>query len=106
MAERKGASASSQGSKAPASSQPSELTPRYKQMSSFGLAISLAFEFAAAVFLFWFLGSLVDNWLDIEPWGQVTGGVIGWIGGIMHVYLAVQRREQQEQKRELKEKRS
>jgi F0F1-type ATP synthase assembly protein I len=62
-------------------------------MSGFGLAISLAFEFAAAVFLFWFLGRLVDNWLGIEPWGQVTGGVIGWIGGVLHVYIAVQRRE-------------
>jgi F0F1-type ATP synthase assembly protein I len=72
---------------------------RYKEMSSFGLAISLAFEFAAAVFLFWFLGRLVDNWLDIEPWGQVTGGVIGWIGGILHVYLAVQRREMRESHR-------
>jgi F0F1-type ATP synthase assembly protein I len=92
VAERKDASGASQGSKA----QDPRLTGRYKEMSSFGLAISLAFEFAAAVFLFWFLGSLVDNWLDIEPWAQVTGGVIGWIGGILHVYLAVQRREARE----------
>lgn len=61
-------------------------------MSSFGMAISLAFEFAAAVFLFWFLGRLVDNWLGIEPWAQVTGGVIGWIGGILHVYISVERK--------------
>jgi F0F1-type ATP synthase assembly protein I len=74
------------------------MTPRYKQMSSFGLAISLAFEFAAAVFLFWFLGSLVDNWLGTEPWAQVIGGVIGWIGGIFHVYLAVQRREERDKR--------
>lgn len=57
------------------------------------MAISLAVEFAAAVALFWFLGRLVDNWLGIEPWGQVTGGVIGWIGGIVHVYVSVERRE-------------
>ena len=56
------------------------------------MAISLAFEFAAAVFLFWFLGRLVDNWLGIEPWAQVTGGVIGWIGGILHVYISVERK--------------
>lgn len=87
MAERKDASAA-QGDQ--------RLSGRYKQMSGFSLGISLAFEFAAAVFLFWFFGRVVDNWLDIEPWGQVTGGVIGWIGGILHVYLAVERREKRE----------
>lgn len=53
--------------------------------------MSLAFEFAGAVFLFWFLGKLVDDWLGIEPWGQVVGAIIGWIGGILHVYYATQR---------------
>jgi len=50
--------------------------------------MSLAFEFAGAVFLFWFLGRLVDNWLGIEPWGQVTGSLLGWVGGFLHVYYA------------------
>ncbi|MGH2819819.1 MAG: AtpZ/AtpI family protein [Actinomycetota bacterium] len=54
--------------------------------------LSLGFEFAGAVALFWFLGSRVDAWLGIEPWAQVVGGVIGWVGGILHVYYAVQRR--------------
>jgi F0F1-type ATP synthase assembly protein I len=54
--------------------------------------MSLAFEFAAAVFGFWFLGKLVDGWLGIEPWGQVVGGVVGWFGGIAHVYYATQGR--------------
>lgn len=63
------------------------------------MAMSLAVEFAAAVALFWFLGRLVDTWLEIEPWGQVTGGVIGWIGGIVHVYVAVQRRELRESRK-------
>jgi len=53
--------------------------------------MSLAFEFAGAVFLFWFLGKLVDGWLGIEPWGQVVGAIIGWVGGILHVYYATQR---------------
>ncbi len=50
--------------------------------------LSLAFEFAGAVFLFWFLGRLVDGWLDIEPWGQIVGALIGWVGGFLHVYYA------------------
>jgi F0F1-type ATP synthase assembly protein I len=58
-----------------------------------GQGLSLAFEFVGAVFLFWFAGRLLDNWLGIDPWGQVAGAVIGWIGGTLHVYYAVQRRQ-------------
>ena len=56
------------------------------------MGMSLAFEFAGAVALFWFLGWLVDRWLGIEPWAQVTGGVLGWVGGVAHVYYATQAR--------------
>jgi F0F1-type ATP synthase assembly protein I len=67
---------------------------RYSAQSAAGMGMSLAFEFAAAVFMFWLLGRLVDGWLGIEPWGQVTGGVIGWVGGVAHVYYAVQNRSE------------
>jgi F0F1-type ATP synthase assembly protein I len=50
--------------------------------------LSLAFEFAGAVFMFWFLGRLVDNWLGTDPWGQLAGTLIGWAGGFLHVYYA------------------
>jgi F0F1-type ATP synthase assembly protein I len=50
--------------------------------------LSLAFEFAGAVFLFWLLGWLLDNWLGTEPWFQVVGSLIGWAGGFLHVYYA------------------
>jgi F0F1-type ATP synthase assembly protein I len=53
--------------------------------------MSLAFEFAGAVFLFWGLGRLIDGWLDIEPWAQVSGALIGWAGGFLHVYYSTQR---------------
>ena len=52
--------------------------------------LSLAFEFAGAVFIFWFLGKLIDDWLGIEPWAQVIGAVLGWVGGFLHVYYKVQ----------------
>jgi F0F1-type ATP synthase assembly protein I len=55
-------------------------------MADAASGLTLAFEFAGAVFLFWFLGRLVDNWLGIEPWGQVIGSLIGWAGGFLHVY--------------------
>lgn len=57
-----------------------------------GKALSLAFEFAGAVFLFWFLGRLVDDRLGIEPWGQLVGALLGWVGGFLHVYYATQKR--------------
>jgi F0F1-type ATP synthase assembly protein I len=60
--------------------------------SGAAMGLALAFEFAAAVVIFWFLGKLVDDWLGIEPWGQVVGTVLGWIGGVIHVYYAVQNR--------------
>jgi F0F1-type ATP synthase assembly protein I len=64
-----------------------------KRSSMAGAAsgLSLAFEFAGSVFLFWFLGRLVDNWLEIEPWGQVVGSVIGWVGGFVRIYYKTQR---------------
>ena len=65
---------------------------RDSAQSGAAMGMSLAFEFAAAVFMFWLVGRLVDGWLGIEPWGQVTGSVVGWVGGVAHVYYAVQSR--------------
>ena len=53
--------------------------------------MTLAFEFAGAVFLFWWIGRWIDGWLGIEPWAQVTGSLVGWLGGFLHVYYATQR---------------
>ncbi|MDQ4095383.1 MAG: AtpZ/AtpI family protein [Actinomycetota bacterium] len=54
--------------------------------ADFARGFSLAFEFVGAVFLFWFVGRLVDNWLGTEPWIQVAGALVGWGGGFLHVY--------------------
>ena len=53
--------------------------------------MSLAFEFAGAVFLFWLLGRFVDSRLGTDPWGQIVGSLTGWVGGFLHVYYATQR---------------
>ena len=55
--------------------------------------LNLAFEFAGAVAIFWFVGRLIDTWLGIEPWAQVIGGVLGWLGGILHVYYKLGRKD-------------
>lgn len=64
----------------------------YSAQAGAGMGMSLAFEFAGAVALFWFLGFLVDRWLGTEPIAQVVGGVLGWVGGVAHVYYSVQNR--------------
>lgn len=55
--------------------------------------MSLALEFVGAVFLFWFMGRLLDNWLGLEPWGQITGAIVGWAGGCLHLWLQMTREE-------------
>ena len=62
----------------------------FKGSPMLGRGLALGFEFAAAVALFWWLGSLVDGWLGIEPWGQIVGSVIGWVGGTIHVVVGAQ----------------
>lgn len=65
---------------------------KYSANSGMAKGLTLAMEFAGAVFLFWFFGRLVDSWLDIEPWGQIVGSLIGWVGGTLHVYIATRER--------------
>lgn len=57
-----------------------------KGRAEMGRGLSLAFEFAGAVALFWFAGRLIDDWLGTEPWAQIVGSVLGWVGGFLHVY--------------------
>ena len=58
--------------------------------------MSLAFEFTGAVLLFWLIGRWIDGWLGIEPWAQVVGSVIGWVGGFLHLYYKAKRMEDAE----------
>ena len=68
-------------------------------MSSAAMGLSLAFEFAGAVAIFWLLGRVIDGWLNTEPWAQIVGSILGWVGGTLHVYYAVQRRSERDQRR-------
>ena len=54
--------------------------------ADFARGFSLAFEFVGAVFLFWLGGRLLDDRLGTEPWLQVIGALVGWVGGFLHVY--------------------
>lgn len=59
--------------------------------ASYGL--SVAFAFVGVVIGFWLAGRALDGWLDVEPWFQVIGTVIGWGAGVVVVYYAAQRGE-------------
>ncbi len=60
-------------------------------MSQASYGLSVAFGFVVAVLAFWFAGRLVDGWLDTAPWAQVVGAVVGWVAGVVVVYLSAQR---------------
>jgi F0F1-type ATP synthase assembly protein I len=72
----------------PGGTRGSQPESRRGKSPEFARGLSLAFEFAGAVFLFWLLGRLLDNWLETEPWFQVIGSLLGWAGGFLHVYYA------------------
>ncbi len=71
---------------------------RYAAMQGTGQAMSGAFEFAGAVFMFWLVGKGVEALWDIEPWGQVVGGVIGWVGGTAHLFYGAYGKEHADKK--------
>lgn len=62
-----------------------------KGMSQASYGLSVAFAFVATVLAGWGIGRLLDGWLNTEPWIQVIGAVIGWVGGVVVVYYAAQR---------------
>jgi F0F1-type ATP synthase assembly protein I len=61
-----------------------------KGMSQASWGLSVAFGFVFTVLASWGLGRVLDNWLGTEPWIQVVGAVIGWVGGVFVVYYTVQ----------------
>lgn len=60
-------------------------------MSQASWGLSVAFGFVATVLVGWGIGRLLDSWLGTEPWIQVVGAVIGWVGGVFVVFYASQR---------------
>ncbi len=59
--------------------------------ASWGLAV--AFGFVGILLLGWLVGRLIDGWLDIEPWAQVVGAIVGWVAGVFVVFYASLRKQ-------------
>ena len=69
--------------------------PRYGR-PEYARGMTIAFEFAGSVLIFWLAGRGIDGWLGTTPWAQIVGSLIGWGGGIAHVIYKAQRMEQAE----------
>ena len=67
-----------------------------KMRAEYARGMTIAFEFAGAVLLFWLAGRWVDGWLGTAPWFQIVGSLIGWGGGFAQVYYRAKRFEQAE----------
>ena len=65
--------------------------------AEYARGMTIAFEFAGSVLLFWLAGRGIDGWLGTAPWGQIVGSLIGWGGGFAHVFYKAKRMEAEEQ---------
>lgn len=67
-----------------------------KMRPEYARGMTIAFEFAGSVLLFWLAGRWVDGWLGTEPWFQIVGSLIGWGGGFAQVFYKAKRFEEAE----------
>lgn len=67
-----------------------------KMRPEYARGMTIAFEFAGSVLIFWLAGRWVDGWLGTEPWFQVVGSLIGWGGGFAQVFYKAKRMEEAE----------
>ena len=68
-----------------------------KMKSQYARGMTIAFEFAGSVLIFWLIGRWVDGRLGTAPWFQIVGSLIGWGLGFAQVYYRAKRMEQEEQ---------
>jgi F0F1-type ATP synthase assembly protein I len=46
------------------------------------------------------LGLLLDYWLDTMPWATIIGLILGFVGGLVHLVLMVNRHDAEERQRQ------
>ena len=71
----------------------------------FGPYLTLGFQLAAAVVIFFFLGDWVDNHFGIAPIGKLAGAFIGMIGGFIKFFKSVASLTAQEDRNRVSKKR-
>lgn len=70
--------------KAKAARKPDQ--PTEKGSSGLGVAWRMSTELVVAVFVGWFIGYLIDRWLDTAPWAMVIFLFLGIAAGLLTVY--------------------
>lgn len=55
----------------------------------YGQYLSLGFQLAAAVVIFFFLGDWIDKRCGIAPTGKLVGTLIGMVGGFIKFFKSV-----------------
>jgi len=67
--------------------QKKEIVPSISR--NFAPFLTMGFQFAAAVVLFFFLGHWIDNKFNIAPIGKLVGVVVGSTGGFIKFFKTV-----------------
>ena len=67
--------------------------------------LTMGFQLAAAVLLFFFLGHWIDTKYNIAPIGKLVGVVIGCTGGFIKFFKSAASLAEEEEQRRAKEKR-
>jgi F0F1-type ATP synthase assembly protein I len=58
---------------------------------------SILVELGAIIGLFAFIGYRLDRWLGTKPWLFATLMIVGYAGGVYHVWLYIKRRNEAEE---------
>jgi F0F1-type ATP synthase assembly protein I len=72
---------------------------------TYGPFLTMGFQLAAAVILFFFLGHWIDNKFDIAPIGKLVGIAVGSTGGFIKFFKTVASITADEKKQRAKSKR-
>jgi F0F1-type ATP synthase assembly protein I len=79
-----------------------EIHGTYREYTQY---LTMGFQLAAAVVVFFFLGDWIDKHYGIEPVGKLVGMSIGMVGGFVKFFKSVASMIKDEEQKELNKKR-
>jgi F0F1-type ATP synthase assembly protein I len=59
--------------------------------------LTMGFQLAAAVLIFFFIGLWIDGRYGIDPWGKIGGIILGSTGGFIKFFVTVNRMSKKEE---------
>jgi ATP synthase protein I len=67
------------------------LDSQQNNLKKYGLITAFVFELIACVVLGYLIGNFIDGKLGSDPWGLMTGVIVGFIGGMFRFYFQTKR---------------